>query len=88
MIYAEFYHRTSTGFQAACGDRSVIILDGRTSKAAQGAIAAAECRKRGYAAWRIFKGESFTRSAAISQLWPVVCENPVSNPSWLSAYGM
>ena len=88
MIYAEFYNRTPTGFQAACGDRSVIILDGRISKPVQGAIAAEECRKRGYAAWRIFKGKSFTRSAAISQLWPVIDENPVSNPSWLPAHGM
>lgn len=88
MIFAEFYNSTPSGFQPACGDRSVIILDGRWSKISQGAIAATECHKRGYAAWRIFKGESFTSAVPISELWPVNQSEPVSNPSWLSAHSM
>ena len=88
MIYAEFYNRTPSGFQPACGDRSVIVLDGRNSPATHGQIAAAECLKRGYAAWRIFKGESFTRSIPISQLWPITEPRPISNPAWLSAYNI
>ena len=84
MIYAQFY-QMSTGYVPgtippefgtptpieACGDRSVIIIDARLSRATIGQIAAAECVKRGYAAWRIFKGETFTRSQPISQLWHV-----------------
>ena len=88
MIFAEFYNSTPDGFQPACGDRSVIVLDGRQSAPAQGAIAAEECRKRGYAAWRIFKGESFTHAAPISQIWAINNSAPVRNPSWLSAHSM
>jgi hypothetical protein len=53
-----------------------------------GETAAAECQRRGYIAWRIFKGESFTRSAPISQLWFVSKDEPVRNPAWLSAHAM
>lgn len=88
MIYAEFYNSTPSGLQPACGDRSVIILHGRHSPSTNGQIAAAECAKRGYAAWRIFRGESFTRSSPISQIWPITNSKPVSNPAWLSAHSM
>ena len=88
MLYAEFYNSTPSGLQPACGDRSVIILDGRHSPSTNGQIAAAECLKRGYAGWRIFRGDSFTRSTPISQLWPIAEPRPISNPAWLSAHGM
>ena len=77
MIYAQFYQRPVNYGQPdlplieACGDRSVVIIDARLSRANIGRIAAAECTKRGYLAWRIFKGEAFTRSQPISQLWYV-----------------
>lgn len=72
MIYAQFYHRGDDGtFYEGVGDRQVVILDGRPSPTTHGEIAEKEARKRGYDAWRIFKGESFTRSRPISQLWPV-----------------
>lgn len=101
MHYVQFY-TMSTGYIAgtippkfgapeliaACGDRSVIVLDGRNSKAAMGDIAARECEKRGYRAWRIFKGDTFTRSAPVSQLWYVKKSDPVRDPSWLSAHAM
>ena len=70
MLYAQFYDRNSSGKLAeACGDRSVIILDGRYSNDTNGKISAEECSKRGYLAWRVFKGDSFTRSKPVSQLW-------------------
>jgi hypothetical protein len=50
----------------ACGDRALIILDGRMSRASMDSIAATECQKRGYVAWQLFQGESFFRSQAIS----------------------
>ena len=71
MIYAQFYQRSAINphdLIEACGDRSVVIYDGRLNRASIGRDAAAEAERRGYVAWRIFKGETFTRSAAISQL--------------------
>ncbi len=90
MIYAQFYQRgVITGnIIEACGDRSVIVLDGRNAPSTLGAIAESECKRRGFVAWRIFRGESFTRSAPVSQLWFVHEDKPVSNPVWLSAHSM
>lgn len=73
MIYAQFYH-SSTPSQwnnytskpiEACGDRAVIILDGRHSLETNSQIANDECRKRGYLGFHIAKGESFNRSTVI-----------------------
>lgn len=88
MYWTQFYQKgVITGETIeACGDRSVIILDGRNSRRTMGEISAAECAKRGYIAWRVFKGDTFTRSAPISQLWYVDNSRPVSNPAWLSAH--
>lgn len=90
MIYVQFYQRgVITGDTIeACGDRSVVILDGRCSKEWMGETAAAECKRRGYIAWRIFKGASFVRAEPISQLWFVSNDEPVHNPAWLSAHAM
>ena len=90
MMYAAFYQKSAMSDEiiGACGDRSVVILDGRLNPHTLGEIAAEECKRRGYLAWRIFKGESFTRSRPISQLWYVNDSTPVTNPSWLSAHGM
>ena len=70
MIYAQFFNRNETKIIEACGDRAVII-DARLKPESIGQIAALECGKRGYDAWQIFKGESFTRGAPISQVWYV-----------------
>jgi hypothetical protein len=89
MIYVQFYQRSALNpddIIEACGDRSVVILDGRCSKQWMGETSAAECKRRGYVAWRIFKGETFTRSAPVSQLWHVQPTEPVRNPMWLSAH--
>lgn len=91
MYYAQFYQRSATDANElieACGDRGVIILDGRCSKQWMGETAANECKRRGYLAWRIFKGEAFSRSAPVSQLWYVNVTGQLHNPSWLSAHGM
>jgi hypothetical protein len=89
MIYVQFYQRSAIDPLVtieACGDRSVVILDGRCSNERNGRIAEHECSKRGYIAWRIFRGETFTHSAAISQLNFVHSNAPVKNPLWLSAH--
>jgi hypothetical protein len=69
MYFATFYQRSAIDpatLIEACGDRAVIILDGRESAASHRAIAAAECAKRGYLAWQLHKGDAFTRSAPTS----------------------
>jgi hypothetical protein len=87
MIYAQFYsHNLAGKIDEATGDRSVVIIDARLSKRNIGSIAEAECLKRGYLAWRIFRGESFTRSDSISQLNYIQRSTPVRDPVWLSAH--
>lgn len=102
MLFAQFYY-LSTGYIPgsipprfddayktpieACGDRAVIVLDARHSNTTNDAIARAECEKRGYVGYQIFRGETFTRSHSVSCLRRVE-QKPVSNPSWLSAHGM
>lgn len=91
MHYAQFYQKSAISDEIieACGDRSVVILDGRYSRQWMGDTAATECKRRGYVAWRIFKGETFTRSAPISQLWHVLnSQQPEIGPVWLGAHGM
>ena len=90
MYYAQFYQRSAISDEIieACGDRSVVILDGRFSKEWMSKTAEVECKRRGYLAWRIFMGESFTRSAPVSPIWYVRNTEPVRNPVWLSAHGM
>jgi hypothetical protein len=70
MIYTQFYQKSaiSDDFIEALGDRSVIILDGRNTRFTHRSISAGECRKRGYLAWRLYSGESFSRSAPISEI--------------------
>lgn len=75
MIYAQFYHM-STGYVEGsippvfrddhkkpievCGDRGVVIIDGRLSASNIKEIARRECVKRGFISWKLFKGENFS----------------------------
>ena len=52
----------------ACGDRAVIILDGRNTSDAWHAIAADEAKKRGYIGYTIHKGERFDAPAACAMV--------------------
>ena len=89
MIYAQFYHYDLAGkLEEACGDRAVVIIDARLRTTTIGEIAAKECSKRGYVAWAIFKGESFTNSVRVSHIWYIVPREPMQDPAWLSAHGM
>jgi hypothetical protein len=88
MLYVQFYQPSALDPDTlieASGDRSVVILDGRCSPAKNGRIAKAECIKRGYSAWCIFKGETFTRSRPVSMRYTVNTQ-PVRDPVWLSAH--
>lgn len=71
MIYAQFFQPSATNKETlieACGDRSVIILDGRNSKATHNDLARTEAVKRGYSAYQLMSGATFTRSAPIGQI--------------------
>lgn len=103
MLYAQFF-QYSTGYIPgtippqfdpvrrelieATGDRSVIVLDARIRPTDNAAIAARECKARGYVAWAIFRGETFTRSARVSGPHYLTQSEPVRNPAWLAAHGM
>ena len=89
MIYAQFYHYGLDGnLVEACGDRSVVIIDARLRSATVCKIAEEECKKRGYVAWAIFKGESFTNSVRVSHIWHAHAQEPARDPVWLGAHGM
>lgn len=70
MIFAQFFQRSalSKDLIEATGDRSVIILDGREKTDTHNRIAATECLKRGYLAYQLCRGESFTRSSSIGPI--------------------
>ena len=73
MVYAQFHQRSAIDpakIVEACGDRSVVILDGREGRAAHAYLAQTEAKKRGYAAWSLHSGPTFTRSRQISQVQP------------------
>jgi hypothetical protein len=83
MDFAEFYHM-STGCVPysippryednmkkpipACGDRSIIILDGRNNRATHVHIAREECRKRGYVGFTLNSGRTFCDSHEVRPL--------------------
>lgn len=86
MIYAQFYKYDLAGnLSDAMGARSVAILDGRVASSTLGQIAEAECVKRGYVAWSIFKGDSFTRSHRLSGP-NYMLPRQVSNDVYLHGY--
>ncbi len=71
MIYAQFmqvavWPAGTDKVIEACGDRAVIILDGRNNETTWHLLAWAESVKRGYIGYILYSGESFTRSKAIS----------------------
>jgi hypothetical protein len=86
--FAQFFIRSAIDnnrIVEGCGDRAVIILDGRISKKLMGEIAAQECEKRGFVAWQVHAG-NFRESKPVSQVWYVHKKEEVINPAWLSAY--
>ena len=70
MVYAQFYQKSAINSEVieACGDRSVIILDGRNSLSNWKELATKACFERDYLAFSLHKGVSFNRSVKISNL--------------------
>lgn len=73
MYFAAFYNKglISGTPQEACGDRSVIILDGRERKEDRIAIANATAKQRGYCGFSLHRGDSFTRAQVEVPYQPV-----------------
>jgi len=74
MLYAQFYNKcavTKGQLIEACGDRAVVIYDGRVSRDTTLADAAVECKKRGYSGYALFHGPSFTRSTRVTSIQKV-----------------
>ena len=73
MVYAQFYDYDLSGqLNETCGSDSVLILDGRVNRTNQLGIIFKYCHQlkniRTFKAFRIMKGDSFTRSQPISNL--------------------
>lgn len=70
MYFAQFFHKAvnSDELIPACGDRAVVILDGRASRNIHHRNARAICAARGYLAYQLNKGDTFTRCSPISQV--------------------
>lgn len=65
MLYVQFYQPNAMHQREvvqASGDRSVIVYDGRGKPGKWYADAREECIQRGYAGFRFFRGETFSRS--------------------------
>lgn len=76
MVFAEFYQNSipnpwnnfCSSPVSACGDRAVIILDGRERPASWAEVAREECKKRGFVGFTLNKGRSFSDSAVFREL--------------------
>lgn len=75
MYFASFYQNPVDHGQSdlspieACGDRAVIILDGRNTIPTMHDISERVARLRGYVGFTISKGDAFTRAAVIRKLY-------------------
>jgi hypothetical protein len=72
MYFVQFFQESVWGPNKgspieATGDRSVVVLDGRESLGAQMTFSRAECAKRGYIGFQLFKGDSFSRSTSYTR---------------------
>jgi len=56
--WAQFYELRNGSYVEPCGDRQLVFIDGRLSRANMEAIAASECDKRKYDGWRLARGNS------------------------------
>jgi hypothetical protein len=71
MKYVRFFQKSATTpyrLIEACGDRAVVILDGREADRSHHSIAREECEKRGYLAYQLHRGDNFLRSTAYTPI--------------------
>lgn len=72
MVFVQYFDESciSEKLIPACGDRSVVILDGRNNLATmkRDAVNFNGVSRPFYKAFQIFKGENFTRSTPITEI--------------------
>jgi len=70
MRYVQYYQKQDGELVEACGDRSVVILDGRNSieTSKQDAVNFNSYHRPKYGAFQIRQGNGFTRSRAITNI--------------------
>jgi hypothetical protein len=70
MVFAQFFSLALDPIRLveACGDRSVVRIDGRISQLKQELIAEEECRRRHYSGWQLIKGPSLLRAKPITKV--------------------
>ena len=72
MVYVQYFHKGVVSGQdiPACGDRAVVVLDGRQTMSTwhQDAVKFNGYRRPAYTAYQLMSGESFTRSEPISSV--------------------
>jgi len=70
MVCIQYFHKGVISGQniPACGDRAVVVLDGRQTIKTwnQDAVRFNGYRRESYTAYQIMRGESFTRSQPIT----------------------
>ena len=81
MHFATFYQPSAIDRKElveACGDRAVIVLDGRNNRPDHHRIAIATCKGRGYSAYQLHAGKSFTRVSYSTPIYPVIISKEIS----------
>ena len=71
MKYIQFFEGSATKphrLEEACGDRGVVLLDGRERNVSHHKIARDECDTRGYLAYQLRRGSDFTHAQAYSPI--------------------
>lgn len=71
MLFAQFYQYgviSKDKLIEACGDRAVIVYDARVRRETTVDDAKKECARRGYSAFALFHGDTFTRSARVTSI--------------------
>lgn len=74
MYFATFYQQSAMDkacIVEACGDRAVIILDGRSHAGTHHQLSARACRERGFVAYQLHKGNCFTRISKSTGIYRV-----------------
>lgn len=74
MIYVQYFHYGTTGkLIPACGDRSVVVLDGRQKLHTwlQDAKNFNGWRRPVYPAFQLWRGRSFTQSQPLTKVLPL-----------------
>ena len=68
MYFAEFYIKSAISEEIveACGDRSILILDGRESFSKQREYCKDWCERYGFVGFSLHKGEYFSGNTCIA----------------------